>query len=152
MKTTLIWLGALLTLGALNLAIRQKESILAHGETVYLKLAPVDPRSLMQGDYMVLNYAIARELRTKDLHPIGGLVVVQVDAQGIASFTRMDDGTELAENERHLAYKNRRGAQFGIENFFFQEGLGDDYAQAEYAKLKLSPNGGAMLINLVKTP
>lgn len=152
MKSVLIWLGALLALGILNLAIRQKEATLASGETVYLKLAPVDPRSLMQGDYMVLSYAIARELRKETLKSVGGLVVVEVDEQGIATFARLDNGSELAENERYLAYKNRRGAKFGIENFFFQEGKGDDYATAEYAELRLSPNGGAMLIDLVEKP
>ncbi len=29
---------------------------------VLLRLAPVDPRSLMQGDYMRLNYELARQL------------------------------------------------------------------------------------------
>ena len=33
------------------------------GKPVVLKIAPADPRSLMQGDYMVLNYAILSELQ-----------------------------------------------------------------------------------------
>jgi uncharacterized membrane-anchored protein len=152
MKTVLIWLGALLALGVLNLAIRQKEATLAGGETVYLKLAPVDPRSLMQGDYMVLNYAIARELRQEKLDAFGGHVVIELDGRAAATFVRLDDGSALAANERTLTYKNRRGAQFGIESFFFQEGKGAAYADAEYAEIRLSPSGGAMLIGLVLAP
>ncbi|XOT97907.1 GDYXXLXY domain-containing protein, partial [Alcaligenes pakistanensis] len=30
------------------------------GQTVLLELAPVDPRSLMQGDYMSLNFALSQ--------------------------------------------------------------------------------------------
>ena len=45
-------------LGAVNYKVQQFEDVLATGKPVVLKIAPVDPRSLMQGDYMVLNYAI----------------------------------------------------------------------------------------------
>ncbi|MFX7329222.1 GDYXXLXY domain-containing protein, partial [Acinetobacter baumannii] len=34
----------------------QKEMLLKEGQLVLLPLAPVDPRSLMQGDYMALRY------------------------------------------------------------------------------------------------
>jgi uncharacterized membrane-anchored protein len=35
--------------------VQAKETILAEGELLLFELAPVDPRSLIQGDYMVLN-------------------------------------------------------------------------------------------------
>ena len=44
--------------GGVNYKVQQFEDVLATGKPVVLKIAPVDPRSLMQGDYMVLNYAI----------------------------------------------------------------------------------------------
>ena len=47
-------LGAVLVLGGINVAIWQKQQTLSHGQLILLKLAPVDPRSLMQGDYMIL--------------------------------------------------------------------------------------------------
>ena len=55
-------LGALLVLGVVNAAIVGKETIKREGDTVYLPLAPVDPRSLMQGDYMALRFTLVREL------------------------------------------------------------------------------------------
>src|SRR5205814_1169989 len=48
----LLALGALLVLGAVNYSIVAKESIKANGEAIYLDLTPIDPRSLVQGDYM----------------------------------------------------------------------------------------------------
>ena len=56
-------LGALLVLGALNLAIVAKERIKRSGEVIYLPLAPVDPRSVIQGDYMALRFALARDIK-----------------------------------------------------------------------------------------
>ena len=56
-----IWLVGVFVialLGAVNYKVQQFEDVLATGKPVILKIAPVDPRSLMQGDYMILNYAI----------------------------------------------------------------------------------------------
>ena len=48
------------------------ERILRSGQSVLLRLQPVDPRSLMQGDYMVINYeltgTIQRELERSIIH------------------------------------------------------------------------------------
>ncbi|MCL1487153.1 MAG: GDYXXLXY domain-containing protein [Marinobacter sp.] len=56
-------LALLVALAMVNLSVFQKEQQLAHGKVVYLDLAPVDPRSLMQGDYMTLSFAIGQEIR-----------------------------------------------------------------------------------------
>jgi len=45
-------------------AVLQKEKTIKEGQFVLLELAPVDPRSLMQGDYMSLNYAISTRTST----------------------------------------------------------------------------------------
>ena len=50
----LIITNLLLLLGYLNWSIYQKEQTLRDGQLVLFELAPVDPRSLMQGDYMYL--------------------------------------------------------------------------------------------------
>lgn len=73
-------------------------------------------------------------------------------ARRAANFVRTDDGCELAANERILVYQNRRGARFGIESFFFQEGKGEDYGNAAYANIRLRPLGSAILVDLVKSP
>lgn len=62
MRSKLSLAGLLLVLLAVNLMVLNKESSLAQGRTVFLELAPVDPRSLMQGDYMVLRYALADQV------------------------------------------------------------------------------------------
>ncbi|EJS88355.1 hypothetical protein AAUPMB_10280 [Pasteurella multocida subsp. multocida str. Anand1_buffalo] len=47
---------------ATNYTIHKYEDILTNGESIILKTAPVDPRSLMQGDYMTLNYEILTDI------------------------------------------------------------------------------------------
>ncbi|MDO5667991.1 MAG: GDYXXLXY domain-containing protein [Alcaligenaceae bacterium] len=38
--------------------VQSNERILSSGQPVLLRLVPVDPRSLMQGDYMIINYEV----------------------------------------------------------------------------------------------
>src|SRR5690606_14717090 len=45
------------------IAVIQKERTIKEGELVLLELAPIDPRSLIQGDYMQLNYTISTKER-----------------------------------------------------------------------------------------
>ena len=63
MRKWLILLCAPLILAVVNLAIWQNERLIKQGETLLLELAPVDPRSLMQGDYMALRFAMADAIR-----------------------------------------------------------------------------------------
>src|SRR5690606_24984268 len=61
--TTGLFAGLVLVLLVVNGGIYQRERILADGQPVMLALAPVDPRSLMQGDYMALRFAAANQAR-----------------------------------------------------------------------------------------
>ena len=54
--------GLALVLAVANGSIWQREQLLGSGRVVILELAPVDPRSLMQGDYMALTFAAGREV------------------------------------------------------------------------------------------
>lgn len=58
----LIIVNLILLLGYFNWSVYQKEQTLKDGQLVLLQLAPVDPRSLMQGDYMRLNYKEASSI------------------------------------------------------------------------------------------
>jgi hypothetical protein len=54
---------ALAVLLVANFAIGQKEALIARGRPVFVALAPVDPRSLMQGDYMRLRFRLPVDVR-----------------------------------------------------------------------------------------
>ena len=58
-KWAIIVVNLILLLAYFNYSVFQKERILKDGKLILLELAPVDPRSLMQGDYMELWYKIS---------------------------------------------------------------------------------------------
>ena len=71
LRISILWVTLLIALGFVNYAIFQKEELIENGQPVFLRLAPVDPRSLIQGDYMALGYEIAAKLPSADLR-VGG--------------------------------------------------------------------------------
>lgn len=140
--------SGLLVFGVLNTLVYQKENLLATGQSMLLELAPVDPRSLMQGDYMVLRYALVLKLEeVKDL-PSEGAVIVQADSDGIAQWVRLDRGEPLREGERRINFKIRNTFRLGAESFFFEEGKAEHFAQARYGELKVTPSGQSLLVGL----
>lgn len=50
---------AALQSGAILFVVESRASILRHGTEVTLRTAPIDPRDLLRGDYVVLSYDIA---------------------------------------------------------------------------------------------
>jgi len=62
MRKTIAVLSGLMLLLVVNWSIFERERILKNGQLVILELAPIDPRSLMQGDYMALRFKIAEEM------------------------------------------------------------------------------------------
>lgn len=150
MRNTIFWVATVIALAVPNWLIFQKEQLLREGNSVYLRLAPVDPRSLMQGDYMILRYRISVQAEQRKKIPSNGRLVLLVDNKGIASFRRFaQDGKTLGPNEIFFQYKHRKGqVKLGAESFFFQEGHGKYYERARYAELKVTPAGNAVLVGL----
>jgi len=150
-STIILWLVTALVLGWINMGIVQKEQLIANGEPIFLELAPVDPRSLIQGDYMILRYAVTEPLETTELNvPRRGALVVQRDGRGIASYVRIHDNKQpLASDELLVQFHYQDGRAFiGAESFFFQEGFADVYQNAEYAELRVDTDGESVLIGL----
>ena len=155
-STWLVLAGLVLVLGVANNAIWKKEQVLESGREVLLELRPVDPRSLIQGDYMQLAYAemVFPDEATLESMPRKGTIVLALDADKVGSFTRLDDGSPLAANELRLQYKlllqswGPRSVRIGAESFLFQEGQAEVYADARYGVLRVDETGGSVLVGL----
>ena len=158
-KTALVAL--VVVLGLVNWSIARKERHLAEGRIVYLDLAPVDPRSLMQGDYMALRFRLANEVyaalpktqeRRRGRHNVNatdGYVVVNLDERNIASFERLDGAQALSKNEIRMRYRVRNGVvKFASNAFFFQEGRGEYYQPARYGQLRVDGRGELLLVGM----
>ncbi len=151
MRGALVATGLALVLVVPNALVTQKERLLATGTPVLLELAPVDPRSLIQGDYMRLDYAIARQIADSQARwPRTGRVVVARDEHGVAHLVRRHHpGTPLRPGERLLTYRRRGGRiRVGTDAFHFQEGHARRYQNARYGELRVSPSGTSVLVGL----
>ncbi|UOH75719.1 GDYXXLXY domain-containing protein [Acinetobacter schindleri] len=155
--------------------ILKHEHHLANSQSIFVELAPVDPRSILQGDYMTLNYELhfegdaeadrgeegslpdkkiaALEKRIQDQTHL--LSYVQLDDQHRVIQTSLDKSLlKIApETSMPLILKNPSNRLANLypaaNSFMFAEGLEPCYRNAKYAEIKVKYNGQALLANLV---
>lgn len=148
-RSVILWLVAVVTLVVVNVFTYQREDLAVHGKIVLLELAPVDPRSLIQGDYMSLRYALSEEIENHtDIRR--GFVVVRIDSNNVAHYVKIYDSiTPLAQDEILLPFRGEAfSVSVGPESFFFQEGHAEYYDDAKYGELRVSESGGVLLVGL----
>ena len=102
-------------------SVYQKETVLRKGRTFYMALRPVDPRSIIQGDYMELRYA-------------ANVKCLKLDGQNVGRGAEKDCDVKLKNNLP--------------SSFFFQEGFAPIYSRAKYAVLKYDGKDTAVLYGL----
>ncbi|OEC41775.1 GDYXXLXY domain-containing protein [Aeromonas sp. DNP9] len=146
-------LSGLAILAGINATVWRYEYAMSSGEVVLLRLAPVDPRSLMQGDYMRLNYEIALELTSRDARTTqnkgSNTLVIRLDAHQVASLVADGKPDRLASDERLLlVHQSERQWQIGPDAYFFEEGTGEQYEMARYGEFRLQADGKTLLVGL----
>ncbi|MBW3778014.1 GDYXXLXY domain-containing protein [Aeromonas veronii] len=146
-------LSGLAILAGINATVWRYEHAMSSGEVVLLRLAPVDPRSLMQGDYMRLNYEIARELTSRDARTTqnkgSDTLVIRLDAHQVATLVADGKPDRLASDERLLqVHQSERQWQIGPDAYFFEEGTGEQYEAARYGEFRLQADGKTLLVGL----
>jgi uncharacterized membrane-anchored protein/uncharacterized membrane protein len=148
--------------GWIGYQVYSNETLLQNGETILLELQPVDPRSLLQGDYVQLNYTISQLERTSidETGPI--TIVLRKNVQGIHEYT----GVYSMDGEWNIPYKKKPGdvllngkvtgswdnttqVTYGIEHFFIPEGIGLIVeGKVKKAVVKVSDMGDGILVRL----
>ena len=153
MRKHLVVFFCLVVLIVTHHAIYSRERLLTDGRVVLLRLVPVDPRSLMQGDYMRLRFEAEEALTTSigagRLTNDQGSAIFVLDMNDVASFRHVDDGRELSDTEIRMRYRIRNGRlHFASNAFFFEEGAGDEYSDAEFGEFRVDPRGVSVLTHL----
>jgi uncharacterized membrane-anchored protein len=127
---------------------------LAFGKTVKLQIVPVDPRSLMQRDYVVLNYSISR---IKGYYPEPWeqtvRVVIRPDQNGVYQVKSIYHKDVILDKDDIVINGKPRGSRvlYGIETYFVPEGTGRKVERAaRYGLVKVSALGDAMLVELIE--
>ena len=137
-------LGLVLILAGVNYSIYHKERVIRTGETIYLELAPVDPRSLMQGDYMALRFRLADRIESRrDTEGRTRTAPLIVDERGVASLAP-------GASDLHIAFKIRGGRVWlGTNASFFEEGTAGRFTDARYGEFRIDlTTGEAVLVGL----
>lgn len=138
----------LLVVAVVGYTVAGFERTLRDGQLVLLELAPVDPRSLMQCDYMALRFAVDAQLPAR--------------GQGVARYAHLYQGVEgravlagsgdqLSKEPGQVSMRIRQGrwgASIGPDAFFFQEGTAEVYEQARWGGFRVADDGTALLVAL----
>ena len=150
--------------------IVQHEWHLAKSESIFVELAPVDPRSILQGDYMALNYQLHFAGLDASISGItaGSEISIQefkyqphimsyvlLDTQRRVIKTSFDSRILQAHpaTSTRLSLKNPQNTFEALypaaNSFMFAEGLEPCYRNAKFAELKVKEDGKALLVDLV---
>ena len=180
-RVPLLWrtvLAILLLAGALLALVESRASILRSGTEVRLRTAPVDPRDLFRGDYVVLGY----EISTLDPARLGGesgfrkgdIVYVRLanGADGFARAAALSKARPAGEpviagrivslnacgtNDAGVTdcSQDRRGLRiaYGLESYFVPEGSGRGIEMTERSRIEIvaavAPSGEAAIKRLL---
>ncbi|CAK7020691.1 MULTISPECIES: GDYXXLXY domain-containing protein [Fusobacterium] len=150
MKKIFVVLNLLLLMIVFGYSVIKEEKNLKKA-TFYIKTVPVDPRSLIQGDYMVLNYDIAESARMEIGNIRKGYIRIKINDLKIAEFIRIDEEyLPPSNNEISIQFqKNGSNIDIGVNSYLFQEGTGNKFQKAQYAEVIELKNGKLRLKNLL---
>ena len=126
-----------------------RQVALTQGREVTLQTVPVDPRSLLQGDYAILDYEIARLPERWRDEPPGTTVYVTLEECGRVwcadRYSRWEPDPEDVFIRGQV--NDRRRLDFDIGTFFVPEGTGHIVERAQDVKVvvSLSYSGNAVI-------
>jgi uncharacterized membrane-anchored protein len=163
----ILLLTAVAQLAILLGMIALRAAPLVSGQTVLVRVQPVDPRDLFRGDYVILSYDFSRVPQDgiqglsdsehgswKQLQGRPVYVTLVPDSNGVH---HRAEKVTVVKPERGLFIKGqmeRYGSmKFGIESYFVQEGTGREYERAIRdrkltAELAVASSGQAALRGL----
>lgn len=133
--------------------VARLEGVYRNGQDFYLAMRPVDPRSLMQGDYMALAY---------EADAPGGLAadsaqpddrrwaIFSLDARGLGKLVAYAGQAPTLEPGQVMLRVDDWGSRTLIEprSYFFQEGQGETFADARYVVFRYRDPASPLLYGL----
>jgi uncharacterized membrane-anchored protein len=149
MKTWLLRIILMLQIFGLVSLYAYHLHIEKNGKTYLLRAGPVDPRDLLSGDYVALQYTIST---LPDRFPISGSnMPIYVTLQPTGTVWEIGDVHEAPPTGDVPYLKGRAfGSQisYGIERYYVPEGKGKQVPGDLYAEIVIQPGGTAQLKKL----
>ncbi len=154
----LVFIGGLIALGGVNYDVFKKEQVISNGKRIYIALAPRDPRSIIQGDYMALNFGFDRFVQPLNSQENPKLfqsdvkVVANLNVNGVATVLRLANAvsTEVLAKDEILLPLKYKGNQWVLvtDAFYFPEGQGEPFKKAKFGEFRALADGRALLVGL----
>lgn len=153
-KTPLLITIAILQIGFIGVQSFTSEKLLTDGELIKLELQPLDSRSLLQGDYFIINYEI-NDLKIEENGWNEKIKVLLREKDGIYDYA----GNYKIDNVWHKDYQKEPGdviingtiqgsdyVVYGIESYFVEEDTGQELQNSvEYGYVRVGKSGNAIL-------
>ncbi len=121
------------------------EWVLQRGEVILLRTRPVDPRDIVRGDYMILNYDISSVFDAAGFQPGQEVFVILEkrgefhEAVGVSeSMPPVSAHQRVARGTIKSSWGGKR-VEYGIEQFFVPEGKGTPSSRNITVQVVLSP-------------
>jgi len=118
----------------------EREWVVRAGRTIYLRTAPLDPRDVMRGDYVRLNYEVSRVPRSlcrgsltdtnsaREWPPRGTRVYASLreDEEGVAELVALSDrrpsGGLFIRGRTERSWGQHVAVRYGLEAYFMEQG------------------------------
>lgn len=156
-KNTGRWLVGLVALqvGFLLAWAGWHEGVRSSGETVRLATRPVDPRDILRGDYMIMNYAISVH-EAEEWARTGMTVAVVLKPEGelhvidevLAEAPGRGDGRLWAWARVGRMWGEVMQLNYGIERFFVPEGKGEPTFRVMEVDVAVSRAGRLQIVQV----
>lgn len=144
-----IALTGVAVLAVVNIGIWRNEGLIAQSRIIFVELAPVDPRSLMQGDYMALAFRLEGANQTSRCAVDPCKAVARLDSRGVATVSRLAGGEALAAGELLIELTERRGRwTMASDAWYFKEGEADRWSKARFGEFRVDSTGRALLVGM----
>lgn len=138
----------------------KSEYILITGKKVLLKTIPVDPKDLLMGDYVILNYDISRipeEYKNIEYKPNEEVyVVLKTDENNIATIDKIETVSDKKEPlyikgkiSKCNMWGNSDCINYGIESYYVKEHTGkeleNNLRNGAPVEISIDKNGNAKI-------
>lgn len=175
-RSALLWTAAGLQVATIGWMVWNYHQPAAYGERVTLRCFPIDPRDLLKGEYVTLNYRFTNPTSATRL--LDEYVRAHPDSVGMKHWSVPEDSTVYLPLKRNAAGLGEPGEptftkpteglflrgltrgnqlRFGIEAFYVQEGAGRSWEELARkgelgAEVGILPDGRAGLVSLKMLP
>ena len=145
-----------------------RDQLILTGKEIMLELAPVDPLSLLQGQYLIIDFKLEDAEIEFDENEINSekvsygyrhhRIVLSYNESGVAKFNRFEDDQPLNSDE--LLFKVRRAIRRNNTKYFYkidvsqnsfliEENTEKKYEEkAKYGVFRVGPDGDYVLVDL----